>query len=88
MKILFYPFKLLVKCPVYFYKYCISPLLPHVCRFTPSCSNYFIGAVNEFGPFKGLLIGLKRISRCTPKNKLYGYDPIPINIKGDTKWLF
>lgn len=88
MRYILLPFKFLIKLPIYFYKYLISPLLPNVCRFTPSCSNYFIGAVNEFGPFKGTIIGAKRILRCRPGSKAYGYDPVPINIKGEGKWLF
>lgn len=88
MKFFLYPFQFLMKLPVYFYKYCISPMLPHVCRFTPTCSNYFIQAINEFGPFRGSMIGLKRLCRCTPRSKYHGYDPVPINMKGDSKWLF
>lgn len=87
MKFVLYPFKILLCIPVYIYKWTISPLLPKVCKFTPSCSNYFIQAVKEFGPFKGFLIGAKRLSRCTPHCKCYGYDPVPINIKGDSRWL-
>ncbi len=78
----------LASTPIYFYKYCISPLLPHVCRYSPSCSNYFLQALKEYGVFKGCFLGLKRICRCTPRNKCYGYDPLPINIKGEGKWLF
>jgi hypothetical protein len=72
--------------PVYFYKGCISPLLPHTCRFYPTCSTYTILAIKEFG-LKGFAIAADRIRRCNPKNKNCGYDPIPINIKGDSKWL-
>lgn len=81
-------FSFVASIPIYFYKYCISPLLPSVCRFTPSCSNYFLAALQEFGVIKGCVIGFKRICRCTPRNKCYGYDPLPINIKGEGKWLF
>ena len=87
LSILFFPVKCLILLPVLFYKYCISPLLPHTCRFTPSCSNYFIEAVKSFGPIKGSLLGFKRILKCKP-NGDYGYDPIPINLKGESKWLF
>ena len=73
--------------PVYFYKGCISPLIPHTCKFYPTCSSYAISSVKEFGFFKGMSLAFKRISRCNPKNKDCGYDPIPINIKGETKWL-
>lgn len=44
-------------------------------------------AIENFG-LKGVWIGTKRIFRCNPFYKNYGYDPLPINIKGDIKWLF
>jgi len=88
MKYILAPLKFLVKLPIYFYKYCISPLLPHVCRFSPTCSNYFLQSLNEFGVIKGAYIGTKRIFRCTPRSKFSGYDPVPINLKGESKWLF
>lgn len=73
--------------PVLLFKYCISPLLPHSCIFTPTCSNYFIGAVEEFGVFKGSYLGMKRLFRCVPWQKKRGYDPVPINIKGENLWI-
>ena len=60
---------------VKFYQYCIRPLLPNACRFTPSCSQYSIEAINKYGAFKGSWIGLKRISRCHPWGG-QGYDPV------------
>lgn len=47
----------------------------HMCRFTPSCSEYMIDAINEYGTIKGLKLGIKRILRCRPKGK-FGYDPV------------
>ena len=79
--------KTILKLPVYFYKYCLSPLLPHSCRFYPTCSSYMLEAIENFG-IKGVWIGTKRIFRCNPCSKSYGYDPLPINIKGEIKWLF
>ena len=46
------------------------------CRFQPTCSNYAIGVLQEFGFFKGSYLMIKRILRCNPWNK-GGYDPIP-----------
>ncbi len=80
-------FRFFLKCPIYFYKYCVSPLLPHQCRFTPTCSNYFLLCIDSFGIFKGFYLGVNRIFRCVPWNKFCGYDPVPINIKGEQKWL-
>lgn len=80
-------FKYIFLLPVYFYKYAISPLLPHACIFYPTCSNYMIQAVQEFGIFKGFWLGIKRLCRCVPWQKKRGYDPVPINIKGDNLWI-
>ncbi|MBP6821125.1 MAG: membrane protein insertion efficiency factor YidD [Acidobacteria bacterium] len=57
------------------YKYAISPLLPPSCRFTPTCSEYAIEAITRYGFWKGLLLGLKRLSRCHPFSQ-GGYDPV------------
>jgi len=46
------------------YQKIISPLLGHNCRFTPTCSQYMIQAIQVHGPAKGLLLGLWRILRC------------------------
>lgn len=47
-----------------------------ICRFVPSCSEYTYQAVEKYGIFKGLFLGLKRIVRCHPWNK-GGFDPVP-----------
>ena len=59
---------------VMFYKRCISPFLPSVCRFEPSCSTYMISAIEKYGPITGTLKGVWRICRCHPWNP-GGYDP-------------
>ncbi len=86
IKILTYPIRIVFIAIIKIYKYLISPILPNTCGFTPTCSTYMEQAIKEFGPFKGFWLGLKRISKCRPKGK-FGYDPIPLNIKGDVKWL-
>ncbi|MAV36509.1 MAG: membrane protein insertion efficiency factor YidD [Planctomycetaceae bacterium] len=48
------------------YQWCLSPLLPRTCRFTPSCSTYFILAVRKFGAIRGSWRGTLRICRCHP----------------------
>ena len=65
--------KFLIAC-VRFYQKWISPCLPKMCRFEPSCSQYFIEAVQKYGPLKGTLKGICRILRCNPWNP-GGYDP-------------
>jgi putative membrane protein insertion efficiency factor len=81
-----YPLKLLLLGIVYFYKVIISPVLPNTCRFNPTCSTYMIQAINQFGIFKGVVLGVKRLSRCVPGGGS-GFDPVPLNIKGELKWL-
>jgi len=57
-----------------FYKNFISPLLPPACRFLPTCSQYGVQAINEYGPEKGLVLTAWRILRCSPFGGR-GYDP-------------
>tara|TARA_B100000683_G_C12122864_1_gene404266 strand:+ start:85 stop:300 length:216 start_codon:yes stop_codon:yes gene_type:complete len=54
------------------YKYIFSPLLGSRCRFLPSCSDYFIESLDEYGFFKGVSLGLKRIIKCHPFKILGG----------------
>ncbi|MCG3180406.1 MAG: putative membrane protein insertion efficiency factor [Phycisphaerae bacterium] len=61
--------------PVRVYQIAISPWLPGCCRFTPSCSQYFVQAVRKKGILRGTLMGLWRILRCNPFCK-GGYDPV------------
>ncbi len=67
--------KLLIKT-IGFYRKHISPLLPPMCRYYPTCSQYAIEAVSVHGAFKGSLLALRRLLRC---NVLFpgGYDPVP-----------
>ena len=58
------------------YQWIISPMLGPKCRFTPTCSTYALQAIEKYGPFKGLWLALKRISRCHPFGGS-GYDPVP-----------
>jgi putative membrane protein insertion efficiency factor len=46
------------------------------CRFYPTCSNYTREAVEQYGAFKGLMLGLARVSRCHRWNP-GGFDPVP-----------
>jgi len=57
-----------------FYKEWISPLLPPACRFVPTCSQYGVQAIKEFGPSKGLILTAWRLARCSPLGGK-GYDP-------------
>ena len=57
-----------------FYQRGISPLLGPRCRFTPTCSQYAIEALERYGVVRGSLRALRRILRCHPWNP-GGYDP-------------
>ena len=59
-----------------FYRAAISPYTPPSCRFTPTCSQYALEAVEKYGALKGGFLALKRILRCHPFSK-GGYDPVP-----------
>ncbi|MEW9899912.1 membrane protein insertion efficiency factor YidD [Chitinivorax sp. PXF-14] len=58
------------------YQYTISPLLGPRCRFTPSCSQYAIEAVQKHGVVKGGWLATRRICRCHPFHP-GGHDPVP-----------
>ena len=56
--------------------YQITPFHSHsMCRFTPSCSEYMAQAISEYGVFKGIKFGIKRILKCHPHGG-FGYDPV------------
>jgi len=70
----------LIAAPIHVYRYCVSPLLPHTCRFEPSCSTYALEALHRHGPLRGLWLTLRRLSRCHPVAWLgggSGLDPVP-----------
>ena len=62
---------------IQFYRKNISGLKPTpTCKFTPTCSEYAIQAIEKYGAFKGGFLALWRILRCNPFSK-GGYDPVP-----------
>lgn len=70
----------IVSAPIRAYRILLSPLIPSVCRFTPSCSVYALEALEKHGPLKGLWLTLKRLGRCHPVTWLggsSGFDPVP-----------
>lgn len=58
------------------YKGVISPMLPARCRYTPTCSEYGLQAIQKHGPFKGGWLTIKRIGSCHPWGG-HGHDPVP-----------
>lgn len=71
-----------IRLLIRFYQRILNPMLKFAagpaagCRFSPSCSNYFLQAVDLHGPFRGSWIGICRIFRCHPWGGS-GYDPVP-----------
>ena len=58
------------------YKRFISPLLPPMCRFEPTCSVYAMQAIEKYGIMRGVWLGARRLLRCHPLNP-GGWDPVP-----------
>jgi putative membrane protein insertion efficiency factor len=71
LKILSYPFIFLIRM----YQLIISPWLGPKCRFTPSCSEYAIGAFRKYGLLKGGWMAIRRVSSCHPWGG-HGHDPV------------
>jgi uncharacterized protein len=66
------------------YKFLISPLFGYSCRYFPTCSEYSIEALKNYGFFKGIYLSLKRILSCHPIKFLgggEGFDPVNKNMK-------
>ena len=87
LKALIYPIEMLAVMLVKLYQWVISPMLPNTCRFYPTCSQYMLLAIKEWGVIKGVWLGIKRICRCRPRGKC-GEDFVPLNIKGELKWTY
>lgn len=71
-KILITPFIWVIR----FYQVAISPFTPSVCRYSPTCSQYSLEALQKHGLFKGSWLAAKRIISCNPWGGK-GYDPVP-----------
>ncbi len=67
--------KILLAC-IRFYRACLSPGKPSCCRFTPTCSQYALEAIEKYGACKGGYLALRRLLRCHPFSGRSGYDPV------------
>ncbi len=66
----------ILRGPVVIYRRLLSTSIAPRCRFYPTCSKYYLQALDKYGPWKGMLIGAKRILRCHPFSE-GGCDPLP-----------
>lgn len=79
---------ILIRCLIRFYQRVLNPMLKFSagpsagCRFSPTCSHYFLEAVEHHGPFRGSWYGICRIFRCHPWGGC-GYDPVPTRKTSD-----
>lgn len=58
------------------YRHMVSPLRPATCRFIPTCSQYAVQALTEYGLIRGGWLAVARLARCGPWHR-GGWDPIP-----------
>jgi len=66
----------ILTAPIRFYRRFLSPFKPPMCRFTPTCSQYAVEAIETHGVLKGTLLATWRVLRCNPFGKC-GCDPVP-----------
>ncbi|HJU46109.1 MAG TPA: membrane protein insertion efficiency factor YidD [Chitinophagaceae bacterium] len=72
LSLLSYPFIWLIRI----YQWGISPLLGSKCRYTPTCSQYGVEALQKYGLLKGGYLTIRRILSCHPWGG-HGHDPVP-----------
>lgn len=68
-------FRQVICVPIKIYQYLLSPIMTPCCRFYPSCSEYAITAIMNYGMGKGIWLACCRLLRCHPWSR-GGYDPV------------
>jgi len=76
MKIIWQALSACIIAMIKVYQWIISPLIGPKCRYTPTCSQYSIQALQKHGLAKGIWLTIKRVGRCHPWGG-HGYDPVP-----------
>ncbi len=76
-KLLMQVFVVSIKLPIIFYRLTFSSIVGHNCRYYPTCSSYSLEAIHIHGPFRGIVLSVKRLARCHPWNNHSGVDPVP-----------
>lgn len=74
----------LLSYPILFYRRYISPRKAPCCKYVPTCSEYALDALREWGAIRGLALAVWRVLRCNPFSK-GGFDPVPLNPKRKKK---
>ncbi|MGE3164184.1 MAG: membrane protein insertion efficiency factor YidD [Planctomycetota bacterium] len=62
--------------PIRLYQLTLSPFIPPICRFSPTCSDYALEAIQERGVCRGTVLAAWRLLRCNPFSR-GGFDPVP-----------
>ncbi len=77
--------RLVLRVPIWVYRYSLSAFMGRQCRYLPSCSQYGDEAIARHGAWAGLFMTTARICRCNPWGG-HGYDPVPQCLPAQARW--